>query len=218
MASTGARSISSIASYSSLATKPMERSAIATMPGSRPGPRMDDQQQRPDQRVDRPRRDDDEQRDRPQQQRARRRVAGRERRRSGPPSARPEAVPSVAMFSVSHNGLPEHRQVRSIAAAPCGHRCRPPASAHPSTKDQIVSRVISCQQNTVRATSAEPARTTPAAACAACATARSPSSSRCAHVIAPTHCAHRRRWLDAYSASITIAMTIARMAAATSNS
>ncbi len=84
MASTWLSSISSIASYSNLPMKPMERSAMAMISASTPGPRMVTRTKPQISDVDRARRHDDQERERPDQGDARRGVArGQKRDRRG---------------------------------------------------------------------------------------------------------------------------------------
>ena len=92
------------------------------IPGELARPDDGDQQQRPDQRVDRARGDDDEQRHRPYAGRARwawccgpRRKADRYR-----DARSPSAVPIVAIFRVSQSGTPELIDVAPAWAEPYG--------------------------------------------------------------------------------------------------
>jgi hypothetical protein len=182
--------------------------------GQHAGPEDRDQQQRPDQRVDRARRDDDEQRQRPHEQRARRGVArGQEGHRHGDHDAEQGAergdvdrVPQRPARAVP---------CRTSAAAPCARRCRRPGAARPDEgPDRVLRSSPASRRRTAPRANQPPAQSAPSCCRASCAPpdrpvprARRPAS---LHPLATKP--------DEYSAAMTMAMMMIRIAAGVSYS
>ncbi len=198
-----------------MAQNPIERMAMAMTPAKTPGPDDGDQQQRPDQRVDRAGRDDDEQRDGPDEAASTGVVLRAARNATGTARNSAAIVPRVAMLSVSQIGHPElvdigparrRRAVRDVA----GDARRIPDE---EPGGRVAKSAASTRRRPRRRSASRPSAPASSRRGAALPDLAAVGSRADRH-----YCTLARMMPERYSSAMTMTMMMIRIAAAVSNS